>query len=108
MPNEKDKGSGAVATLRDRYLIFPGNPIPELSTPNAKAFLAEDRRERDKEVFALIVKPGFTPRIPILRLLKGVDNPGLMTLLEWGAVDWPPAGRKVMVLVYVKPLGGRV
>lgn len=108
MPNDKDKGSGAVATLRDRYLIFPGNPIPELSTPNAKAFVAEDRRERDKEVYALIVKPGFTPRIPLLRLLKGVDNPGLLPLLEWGACDWPPAGRKVMAMIYAKPLGGCV
>jgi hypothetical protein len=108
MPNDKDKGSGAVVTLRDRYLIFPGNPVSELSTPNAKAFLAEDRRERDKEVFALIVKPGFTPRISVLRLLKGVDNPGLLSLLEWGAVDWPPAGRKVMAMIYAKPLGGCV
>ena len=108
MPNDKDKGSGAVVTLRERFLIFPGNPIPELSTPNAKAFVAEDRRERDKEVFALIVKPGFTPRIPILRLLKGVDNPGLLPLIEWGATDWPPAGRKVMAMIYAKPLGGCV
>lgn len=110
MPNDKDKGSGsgAVVTLRDRYLIFPGNPIPELSTPNAKAFVAEDRRERDKEVFALIVKPGFTPRIPVLRLLKGVDNPGLLPLLEWGACDWSPANRKAMAIIYAKPLGGCV
>src|SRR5579859_1989208 len=108
MPNDKEKGSGAVATLRDRYLIFPGNPIPELSTPNAKAFVAEDRRERDKEIYALIVKPGFTPRIPVLRVLKGVDNPGLLPLLEWGACDWPPANRKVMAMIYAKPLGGCV
>jgi hypothetical protein len=108
MPNDKEKGSGAVVTLRDRYLIFPGNPLAEFSTPNAKAFVAEDRRERDKEVFALIVKPGFTPRIPVLRLLKGVDNPGLLPLLEWGAIDWPPANRKVMAIIYAKPLGGCV
>ena len=108
MPNDKEKGSGAVVTLRDRYLIFPGNPLPEFSTPNAKAFVAEDRRERDKEVFALIVKPGFTPRIPVLRLMKGADNPGLLPLIEWGATDWPPAGRKVMAIIYAKPLGGCV
>lgn len=108
MPNDKEKGSGAVATLRDRYLIFPGNPIPELSTPNAKAYVAEDRRERDKEVYALIVKPGFTPRIPLLRVLKGADNPGLLPLIEWGACDWPPASRKVMAMIYAKPMGGCV
>ncbi|HMA52749.1 MAG TPA: hypothetical protein VKP60_23475 [Magnetospirillaceae bacterium] len=108
MPNDKEKGSGAVVTLRDRYLIFPNSPLPQLATPSAQAFIAEDRRERDKEVFALIVKPGYTPRIPLLRVLKGNDNPGLMTLVEWGAIDWPPANRKVMALVYLKPLGGPV
>jgi len=108
MPNDKEKGSGAVVTLRDRYLIFPNSPLPQFSTASAQAFIAEDRRERDKEVFALIVKPGYTPRIPLLRVLKGADNPGLMNLLEWGAIDWPPFNRKVMALVYLKPLGGSV
>jgi hypothetical protein len=50
-----------------------------------------------------MVKPGYPPRIPLLKLLKGVDNPGLMTLVEWGVVDWPPANRKVMLMIYVRP-----
>ena len=108
MPNDKDKASGALVMLRDRYLIFPGSPLPELSTPSAKAFVAEDKRERDKEVFALIVKPGYTARTQMMRVLKGIENPGLMTLQEWGVLDWPPAGRKVMALIYAKPLGGCV
>lgn len=108
MPNDKEKGSGAVITLRDRFLLFPGTPLPHLSTPSAQAYAAEDRRERDKEVFVLIVKPGHTPRTSVMKALKGIDNPGLMSLLEWGPTDWPPAGRKVMALVYVKPLGGCV
>ena len=108
MPNDKEKGSGTVVTLRDRYLIFPNSPLPQFATSSALAFIAEDRRERDKEIFALIVKPGYTPRIPLLRVLKGADNPGLMALVEWGTIDWPPAGRKVMALIYMKPLGGPV
>jgi hypothetical protein len=108
MPNDKEKGSGAVVTLRDRYLVYPNSPLAQFATPSAQAFAAEDRRERGREVFALVVKPGYTARIPLMRVLKGVDNPGLMSLLEWGPVDWPPAGRKAMVLVYLKPLGGPV
>ena len=108
MPNDKEKGSGAVVTLRDRYLIFPSNPLPELATPSAQAYQAEDRRERDKAMFALVVKPGMPARINVMRMLKGVDNPGLMTLVEWGVADWPPAGRKVMVLIYMRPMGGPV
>ncbi len=108
MPNDKEKGSGAVVTLRDRFLIFPGTPLQTFSTPSAMAFAAEDRRDREKEVFALIVKPGYTARTTVMKALKGVENPGLMTLLEWGPCDWPPANRKVMALIYVKPQGGPV
>jgi len=108
MPNDKEKGSGAVVTLRDRFLIFPANPLPQFATPSAQAFIAEDKRERDKEVFALIVKPGYVARTQLLRVLKGVDNAGLMMLVEWGTVDWPPANRKVMALIYMKPTGGCV
>jgi hypothetical protein len=108
MPNDKEKASGQVVTLRDRYLVFPASPIPELSSEYAQAFVAEDRRERDKAVFAILVKPGIPARIPSLRLLKGVDNPGLMPMLEWGVADWPPANRKVMLIIYMRPTGGRV
>jgi hypothetical protein len=108
MPNDKEKPSGQVVTLRDRYLIYPSSPIPELSSEFAQAFAAEDRRERDKAVFAILVKPGIPARIPALRLLKGVDNPGLMPLVEWGVADWPPANRKAMLIVYLRPTGGRV
>jgi len=108
MPNDEKKGGGPVVTLRDRFLVFPTQPIPDLSLPSAMAYQAEDRRERDKSVFALVVKPGIPARIPVLRLLKGVDNPGLMHLVEWGVADWPPAGRKAMIMIYMRPLGGRV
>ncbi len=108
MANEQQKGVGSPVTLRERYLIYPGSALPDLATPSAQAFHAEDRRDQAKVVFALVARPGFPVRINALRALKGVECAGLMTLLEWGVVDWPPANRKVMVLVYARPLGGRV
>lgn len=106
MPNDKDRGTGAVVTLRDRYLVFPSSPLPELATPSAQAFMAEDRRDRERSnLFALICKPTYVHRIGAMRMLKGVENPGLMTLIEWGVADWPPLNRKVMILIYVRPAG---
>lgn len=108
MANEQQKGSGTPVPLRERYQIFPGSPLPDLNSPSAQAFLAEDKRDPNRQVFALIVRPGFPARTNAMRLLKGVQNPGLMTLLEWGVTDWPPANRKVMAVVYERPTGGRI
>jgi hypothetical protein len=31
-----------------------------------------------------------------------------MRLIDWGPADWPPLGQKCMVVLYEKPLGGRL
>jgi hypothetical protein len=108
MASEQQKAAGGPVILRDRYVIQFGSPLPELSTPTAEAYLAEDQRGPARALFALIVRPGFPARIDIMKAMKGNECPGLMTLVEWGAVDWPPAKRKVMAVVYERPMGGRV
>jgi hypothetical protein len=106
--NDQQKGAGGSVTLRERYLIHSASPLPDLATPSAQAFAAEDRRDPNKALFALIVRPGFPSRVNVMRALKGSECSGLMALIEWGVVDWPPANRKVMAVVYERPLGGRV
>lgn len=108
MANEQQKGPGPSVPLRERFLVYPGAPLPDFSTPTAQAFHAEDRRDSKRQFFALVARPGFPTRTNCMRFLKGVECPGLMTMAEWGVMDWPPANRKVMVVVYEKPLGGRV
>lgn len=108
MASEQKSGGDGAVVLRDRYLIYPGKAVPAMASPNADAFHAEDKRDPKKPLFALIVRPGVLTRTDSMRALKGSDCPGLMTLVEWGTMDWPPAGRKVMAVVYEKPMGGRV
>ena len=108
MANEQQKGAGGSVLLRDRYLIYPNSPLPEFNTGSALAFLAQDRRDAKRMLFALIVRPGLPARIQTLRLLNGARCPGLMPLDDWGVIAWPPAARKVMAVVYEQPLGGRV
>jgi hypothetical protein len=83
-------------------------PLADLATPSAQAFHAEDRRESKKTLFALIVRPGFPCRVDFMRAMKGSEAPGLMALIEWGPMDWPPLNRKVMALIYERPTGGRI
>lgn len=115
MPNEAAvapahgaKGADGAALLQNRYVIHPHKPAPELSTPSAQAFLAEDRRDPARNIFALIARPDLPPRTNVMRSLKGVQAIGLMQMVEWGVIHWPPAGRELTVVVYEKPLGGPV
>lgn len=100
--------TGPPGVLRDRYTIRSNQPLPELSTPSADAFVAEDKRDPGRQLFGLICKPELPPRVNIMRALKGVASPGLTQLVEWGPMNWPPAGRQCMTVVYERPAGSRV
>ena len=108
MANGQQKGAGTPAVLRDRYNIYPGQPLPEYTTGTAQAYGAEDARGVGKPLFALLVKPGIPYRADALRILKGIESPGLMTLVDYGVINWAPIHRKVMAVIYERPLGGRV
>lgn len=103
-----ERGEGPFATLKDRYAIYYENPLPDLNTSNATAFIAEDKRQRGRPMFALVVTGPVPARLHVMKQLRGLRQPGLMSLLEWGVVDWPPQGAMRVALVYERPLGGRV
>jgi len=99
---------GPPGVLRDRFTIRSNMPLPEFSTPNAEAFVAEDKRDPKRPLFALICRPDLPVRVNVMRALKGMLNPGLVQLVEWGAMTWPPAGRQCMTVVYERPMGKRL
>ena len=105
---EVAKPAGPPGMLRDRYLIRSSQPLPDLSTPSAEAFAAEDKRDPTRSLYALICKPELPPRTNVMRALKGVSSAGLQQLVEWGPMNWPPAGRQCMTVVYERPAGRRV
>lgn len=76
--------AGPPGVLRERYTIRSNQPIPELSTPNAEAFVAEDKRDANRQLYALICRPELPPRVNVMRALKGLQAPGLVQLVEWG------------------------
>lgn len=100
--------AGPPGVLRDRYFIRSNQPLPDMSTPNAEAFVAEDKRDAKRQLFALICRPDLPPRVNVMRAIKGMQASGQMQLVEWGAMTWPPAGRQCMTVVYERPLGKRL
>ena len=108
MANGPQRGAGTPAVLKDRYNIYPGQALPDYTTGTAQAFGVEDSRGLSKQLFALLVKPGIPFRAEAARILKGIESPGLMTMVDYGVVTWPTTRRKMMAVVYERPLGGRV
>jgi serine/threonine protein kinase len=100
--------SGGHAILYDRFIISTDTTIPDLDTPSAKAYNAEDRREAGSQLFALICTPGLPVREDVVHDLKANEIPGILNLVDWGKVFWPPLNQIVMVIIYHRPMGGKV
>lgn len=100
--------SGNFITVRDRYAIHYDRPISSLDMPSAQAFEVEDRKQPGRALYALVSKPEMITRISVMRVLKGNELPHVLQMVDWGAADWPPAGRKCVIVIYYRPLGGRV
>lgn len=102
------RGAHGPVLLVDRYQINADRPLPELSTPSASAFAVDDRRDIGRRLFALVCTPGLPLRHHAATALRGSQVLNLLPLVEWGAVDWPPLGQRCMVVVYERPMGGRL
>jgi len=100
--------SGGPVVLRERYLVDTGTPLPVFDSPTAKAFNVEDRRDLGRKLFGLICTPDLPTRIDTMRYMKRDGAPGLLPLADWDVVYWPPLGQNTMVVVFERPLGGRV
>lgn len=94
--------------LRGQYRIHPAHPLPGLDSPSAQAYLAEDTRDRETKLFALICTPSLPPRLAMMDELLGNPVPGMITMVEFGPVDWQLLGQRCMAIVFEQPGGPRL
>jgi len=109
---EDTTGKGVVSSapilLEEHYLVDPGTPLPDLDSPSAKAFSVEDRRDLGKKLFALVCTPGLPPRIDAMVAVRDFSIPGVLPLIDWGVTYWPQLNQRCLVVIYQRPMGGRV
>jgi eukaryotic-like serine/threonine-protein kinase len=98
----------AVARLRDRWDILIDMPLGELRGPTAQAYAVEDHRSVGMSFFALVVDPKQPIRGPALGLSRMNKHPHVLTPIEYGTVDWPPAQQRCLAIIYERPAGGRL
>ncbi len=94
--------------MRDRFTLYCDRPIPALDMPNALAYEVADRKQEGRPLYALVCKPEMPPRISVMRTLKGLEIPAVLHMVDWGVAEWPLAERKCVIVIYHRPLGGRV
>jgi hypothetical protein len=99
---------GSFIVVRDRFTIFCDRAIPSLDMPNALAYEVADRKQEGRPLYALVCKPEMPTRISVMRALKGLEIPAVLHMVDWGVAEWPPADRKCVIVIYHRPLGGRV
>ncbi|MBT5013549.1 MAG: hypothetical protein HON02_03775 [Rhodospirillaceae bacterium] len=100
--------SSGPVMIKDQYLIDAATPLHEFDTPSAKAYAVSDRRNQDKKLFALICTPALPARINIIKKLRGDEIDGVIHLIEWDTLFWPPMKQEAIILIYNRPLGGSV
>lgn len=100
--------SGSYIIVRDRFTIFCDRPIPSLDMPNALAYEVADRKQEGRPLYALVCRPDMPARISVMRVLKGLEIPALLHMVDWGVAEWPLLERKCVIVIYHRPLGGKV
>ena len=94
--------------LNDRFDIHPSSPLPNFDSPSAHAFEAESLTSEGVDVFALVCIPDLAVRADVIKNLVGNTIPSCLDLMDYGVAYWPPLERKTFILIFERPLGGRV
>lgn len=86
------------------FLVYPDSPLPEYNARGALAFQAGERNSSNESLYALIYHPHTPPRINVLDGLKTITDTNMLTLLDWGLIDWPqPVSRRLCVICPKNP-----
>lgn len=99
---------GQPILINDRYEVHPTKPLPELDSPSARAYEAEDRLEPRSQIFALVCIPEIPARQNVINSLSGDDLQGVIKLIDSGTAEWSSLDQWCQILIFERPLGGRV
>lgn len=82
--------------------------LTDLDAPTASAYAVEDRREPGRHLFALVCTPGLPTRTRTMADLRNQATHGSIPLVDYGPVFWSPLGQSCQVVIFERPMGGRL
>ncbi len=92
--------------LHRRYQINHRAHLAGFDAPSAEAYAVSDLHNPDRPNFALLCQPDLPLRSNAISRLRKSAPPGVLPLIDSGVIFWPPAGRRLSVVVMRRPLGG--
>ena len=93
-----------IILLKERFEINLNNPLPELNSNGASAYVAVDKTNPTRSLFALICTEEL-PRLSYLPYMKSIDSPYILKLIEYGHVVYNSS--ETIALIYNRPTGPR-
>jgi hypothetical protein len=107
-PEEQQRApSGPGIALGNRVEIFPSMPLPEFNSPGGSAFAARFKADASSSLYAIVCHSKMPPRVDSVQSMRGIDNPGILRLIEAGVVQWVD-GVFAYALVFQKPTSPRM
>ena len=103
----KDNPRINIYVLKERFEINYETPLPQFNTNGGTAFLAIDKINPQRKLFALICNNQYPPRLSILPIIKSIESPYLLNLVDYDIVDYIPENTRNIALIYAQPQGPR-
>lgn len=95
------------AALDDRYRIATDSPLPNLSSPRAKAYMVADSSS-SLALAALVCDPGLPLRTDVMAVARRYQQSGMIRLIDWGVIHWTPTEDRRVAAIFEAPGGGRL
>ena len=94
---------GRKDAVSDRYFIKFDQPLPELDTELAKAYVAVDDANAEAELYALVMDRGLPYRLDEMRKLRDLEHPNLLKLVDYNTTELSQNDECCMVAVHERP-----
>jgi len=104
----EDRADENEVILAERYRIIPSQPVVELGTTGAKAYVARNLKNPGESLFARICEPGVFPRVEVMVQLKNMHEVAAIIPEDWGPVFWPVTRQRCFAIIFRRPDGGPV
>jgi hypothetical protein len=93
-------GSADIAVFNNEIEILIAHRLPQFDKGPAAAYAARRMGESKSDYFAMICVNDLTPQTSYAPLHAGITNAGLVRLVSYGLVFWPPVQAQRYVFIY--------
>ncbi len=93
--------------LGSQIEIIPSQPLPEFNSTGGNAYAARSRFDAASSYFAIICQSTLPPRSDMAQIMRNIDSPGIIRLVDSGVITWMD-GTRAFAFVYQRPVAPRM